>query len=234
MKIEDSLNGCYQSLYGEIVDKDVFRLKDVADIVSINDSSYVHEHGHRSNVHFKPEIIYDIGSCVGIFARFASGLWPSAKIITVEPSEDNFIYLDSEWTNYKRAIGFGQMYMLKSLINGAHDFFCCDSEAFKNNDLMYDKTNIESLMIDRLIRLHGHINSIMKIDIEGNEAVIFNHEPSLEALALIDYLVIEIHGYANMAELIPKVKEINQNAFDFIAQTHNTELSNNYFYAVKK
>src|SRR5271154_1216058 len=96
-RIEDTLNGGYGGLYGEVVTHDCYRLKKLP---------------------FIPEIIYDMGSNVGCFSLFAKSLFPNAKIIAVEPDDENYShYLRFVATKYKdvliihRAIGApGQVY----------------------------------------------------------------------------------------------------------------------------
>ena len=66
-KLEESLNGGYKGLYGEVVDRDEYHLRDLADVVSINDPKFIHDPGHPRGFNFIPDVVIDLGANVGVF-----------------------------------------------------------------------------------------------------------------------------------------------------------------------
>ena len=69
MELENTLNGGYNGLYGEVVTEDCYRLKTLG---------------------FVPDVIFDLGANIGVFTRYARDMFNNAKIISVEPNLDNF------------------------------------------------------------------------------------------------------------------------------------------------
>ena len=226
MQLETSLNGGYAGLYGEIVDYDCFRMRDVADVVSINDPTYVHKAGHSRAFSFTPKVIYDIGANVGIFSRYALSLFPEAKVISVEPDAENFKYLSDLPNSINKAIGRSKVYRIRGALNGAHECYMSESEYLHVTE-MADYSGVETVMLDGLD--FGYENSIMKIDIEGNEVEIFQHEPSIEVLKKIDYFIIEMHFYSTGGDV--------HALFDSFCEkmtTHRLEFVDNFLYGLKK
>lgn len=244
MILEESLNGGYAGLYGEIVDEDVYHIREKANIVSINDPTFIHVEGHSRAFDFTPEIIFDLGANVGIFTRYARRLFPSAKIIAVEPDPDNFRYLnlasDGNTICINKAIGKGQLWKCNGAINGAHECYLSESTGYRSKDMaearILQKSSIDSIMPDELLKMYGDANkkTIIKIDIEGNEQTIFEHPASMEALRTADYIVMELHNQALKGEDIESVKEICLQSTDSFSDTHHIKRRHIYFSAVKK
>lgn len=238
------MSGEYNSLYGEIVTYDIYNLRDVENIVSCNDPNYVHWRGH-SGIGFVPDIVLDLGANVGIFSRYARSLWPDAKIIAVEPNEVNQSVFE-EHTNdkniilLKNAIGFGQMYHCNGAINGAHEVYL--SKGLGYNQLAFDElnrlgvtttSNTNPIMLTDLKKYcHGKV--LLKLDIEGNETVIFNDKPSMDLMKTFEYICMELHYFASDGSQLDGVKAKTAEALEGLKETHNTRFGNIYFYATKK
>jgi len=246
MVLEHSLglNGEYSGLYGEVVDSDIYYLRDVKDIVSINDPNYVHVHGHARAFGFIPDTILDLGANVGIFSRYARSLFPDALIIAVEPNGWNCSVFkeftqDDRIILIEKAIGAGQMYYGKGA-NGAMEVYLSEGLGF--NELAFQrlneagtvvKSNIDSIMLTDLKKYcNGKV--ILKLDIEGNETIIFNDKPSMDLIKTFDYICIELHFFAYSGQELDTVKAKTESVLNELKETHNTRLDNIYFYATKK
>jgi FkbM family methyltransferase len=238
MKLEDSLNGNYLSLYGEVVTQDIYHMRDVEDIVSINDPTYVHEKGHKRGFDFIPNVIMDLGANVGIFSRYARELFPQALIVAVEPDPENFKYLyafeDVGFHPINKAIGNGDMYKSLDAANGAMQCYFSKGPGYNQFDLEELKySEVKSIMLTDL-KKYCHGKTVLKLDIEGNETVIFNDPGSMEMLKTIDYISLELHYFAADIDKLAVVRKITNDALDSLSATHDTCIDNIYFYARKR
>jgi FkbM family methyltransferase len=211
MELENTLNGGYGGLYGEVVTEDCYRLKTLG---------------------FNPDILFDFGANIGVFTRYAREMFPNAQIISVEPHLDNFVNLTTFTKSnnivfINMAIGDGVAYRIESDVNGAH-------EKYVNNDADGKKVSIECIMPDKLINnyLKDGQKSYLKLDIEGNENIIWTHKESMEVLNKIDFISMELHFL---------VKHWNENdventnkMMEYFSETHNCEFIAPMFYAKKR
>lgn len=238
--ITESLNGGYAGLYGEVVDSDIYHLRDVDDIVSVNDPSFVHEKGHKRGFNFVPEVVYDFGANVGIFSRYARSLFPDAVVISVEPDPENCKVFraftnDPKITLIESAIGAGGIWRANGAVNGAHECYLSEGLGYIdiNNNKSLTKTSVPSIMPCDIID-PKFTRSILKLDIEGAENVIWGHKPSFDAIKKIDYICGELHYFAQDAQSHPEVLRATERAFAELAVTHNVTIDNVNFWAVKK
>jgi len=206
--VEQTLNGGFLGLYGEVVTEDTYKLK---------------------SLKFVPDAILDLGANVGIFTRYASSLFPLAKIISVEPDSGNFIHL-TKFTHPKntvfinKAIGIGSVYHLPNAENGAHEKYVSVGVGDYRSG---QETNIETIMLDELVNRYTMPWDfvVLKCDIEGNEVVLWDHKPSLDAMRKIDYIAMETHWWE---------KERRNLVLESFRETHDCEISEYLFYATKK
>lgn len=245
MELKQSLgpNGEYDALYGEVVTYDVYHVNNVPNIVSCNDPSYVHWQGH-SGINFIPDTVLDLGANVGIFSRYARTLWPNANIIAIEPDPKNQAVFEEHTPKdiilLKTAIGSGQMYHCHGAVNGAHESYL--SKGLGYNQLAFDELNKIGITEDSGIKpimltdLKPYIKgkTVLKLDIEGNETVIFNDPDSMELLKTIDYIAIELHYFANDGEQLKGVRAKTDEALASLKDTHDTRYDHIYFYATKR
>lgn len=239
--LEESLNGGYAGLYGEVVTADVYHIRDVADIVSINDPNYVHEKGHPQGFNFIPDVVLDLGANVGIFSRYARTQFPSALIVSVEPNQSNCSVFkqftsDDRIILIEKGIGKNNLYRVPNALNGAMEVYLSEGAGFAEKELSgYGKTSIGSVMLMDLKRyIKDGDRVLLKLDIEGNETVIFSDADSMAMLKTFGYIAIELHYYAATFEKNTKVKEITDAALAELSETHNTRYDGIYFYATKK
>lgn len=207
-RLEDTLEGKYLGLYAEVVTCDCYRVKELK---------------------FTPTVVIDMGANVGCFTRFARELFPDALIVSVEPDMNNFRHLinftkaiKNEF--YRAAIGEGNILKRiddNSMINGAHASYI--PEHLTNNKYPLIKAFIETLMLDEIFKRHVNPTDkvLVKIDIEGAEFAIFEHEESVKCLERSDYFAFELHHemeYYSEQEKIEKRKVVA----DFIKRLSKT------------
>lgn len=242
MELEKSLgnDGQYNGLYGEVVTCDMYRMRDVADIVSINDPNYIHEKGHASLVNFIPDVIIDLGANVGVFSRYARTLFPKAIIISVEPDPVNCSVFrehtnDSNTILLENAIGHGDIYNVSKSGNGAMKVYLSEGLGYSKTDLKtFHPTDIKSIMLTDLKKyIKEGDKTILKLDIEGNETVLFNDPASVEMLKTFNYITIELHYYACDGGKAQAVTDKTNEVLNELSKTHNTLKDGVYFYAVK-
>lgn len=244
--MKEKLSEAYQSLYGEIVDKDIYHMMDVEDIVSINDPSFVHEPGHKRPFYFTPFCIIDLGANIGIFSRYARELFPNALIVAVEPDRNNcrmfqdMTFNDGWMILVNKAIGKGEVWHSKGAANGAGENYITEGIAYPKeqviNDNHYNPSNIQSVSLSDLIDeyIKNDEKFIVKIDIEANEQVVYGDENEMRALAKADYIAGEIHNFSLNGETNIIIRKKIIEALEFLKQTHTVEIKDLNFYATKR
>ncbi len=237
---EQELHG----LIGEVDEYDMYHMRDVADIVSINDPNYIHVKGHKRGFDFEPDVIFDLGANIGVFTRYAGKLFPNARIVAVEPDDDNAnVFLsysnDDRIKFIKGAIGTGMdVFRLHGAANGSGE--CYVSEGLGYNDAKKingeKRPDIKNYFLSDVVKDHVHDGNkyIIKMDIEGAENFVFQHEPSIRALLNADYFTMELHWFANDAEQLGEVTERTKEILKRFEKTHTCEANHIYFYATKK
>jgi FkbM family methyltransferase len=223
-KLEDTLNGGFGGLYGEVVVEDSYGLRKIKKQI---------------------DVVIDIGANVGCFTRFARELFPKAKIIAVEPDMENFIHLqrftDSPNISFlRKAIGYGRIFKVPGAPNGAHESYLSESPGLPYKYLIENNypEQIETCMLDELFNqyvLPGD-KVIVKIDCEGAENLIWTHKPSMNALKRADYIMLELH-YAVAVCDRAAVKDLCEKTIIGImelTETHNCFYKHIYFNAIKK
>ena len=177
--------------YGEIVTLDFYKLR---------------------SLDFQPTVIFDIGANLGLFTTFAHELFPYSWIVAIEPHPANFAFLYENTpkadniVRLNKALGSGQVlrypdvqgteesplvtgetyitampgYNLPKV--GEHPMFPVDTEAVMLDELYWDYV------------VPGQ-KTIVKIDCEGAENVLFAHEPSMAALRQAEFITMELHPY---------------------------------------
>lgn len=216
MKLEDSLNGGYKGLYGEVITHDCYRLR---------------------QLNFVPDTVFDLGGNVGVFARFAQSLWPLAQIISVEPDPGNIAVYEEHTkgtTLIKKAIGRGELYHNLGAVNGSGEVYISKGLGYPNGG--DERSTIATVMPSELIKeyLKPGMKSLLKMDIEGAESAIWGHKPTMAALKKIDYLAFELHYYSATHEGIKEVTEKTNRAIEELRKTHDVVHERIYLWARKK
>lgn len=241
MNLEESLNGNYLRLFGEVVTQDIYHLRDVADIVSENDPTFIHEKGHKKAFDFIPDVVIDLGANIGVFTRYAVSLWRDAYIIAVEPDQSNCNVFrehthDERVLLIQKAIGHGDVYRCVDAANGAMECYFTQGAGYDQADLnKLTPLSVGSIMLTDLRQYIKPTDKVLlKLDIEGNETVMFSDPASMDMLKRVDYICMELHYYAADGDKLPEVKRITNEALASLSETHNTYLDNIYFYATKR
>ncbi len=223
--IEETLNGGYLGLVGEVVTHDCYKIKELD---------------------FIPDVVLDLGGNVGVFARFAREMFPEALIVSVEPHPENQETF-KKFTNDKnillleKAIGTGTIWHDSGAVNGSGEVYLSAGLGYPENEMdtipgKLDRYEIPTIMPDELIKKYVKKGQkvLVKIDIEGNEHTIFTHEASMSALRKMDYVCMEVHWYALHGGLTEEVREKTLAALESFNETHDTELEGVHFWATKK
>lgn len=238
MRIEDTLNGKYASLYGEVVTADVYHMRDVADIVSINDPTHIHEKGHSKGFNFIPDVIIDLGANIGIFTRYARELFPNAVIVSVEPNKANrdvfkqFTPYDPKIILIPKGIGSGELFRVPGADNGAMECYVSEGPGFSEWDLEdYNTTTTESILLRDLKEYLPGRKSLLKMDIEGAEHHIFGDYYSMEVMKSIDYIAAEIHYHSANNDKAEEVKKVIDRGIAELSKTHHVIFDNVFLYA---
>lgn len=228
-KLEDTLNGCYAGVYGEVVTHDEYRISKVKD-----KESY--------------QWIFDFGANVGVFTRYALAQFPNAKVIAVEPNEENFHYL-TKFTERERvifvnkAIGSGQLWHNKGARNGSGESYVSSGIGY-HHDEMVDAVNlgavefseIETILPAELIKKYVRRGEkfLVKMDIEGGEHAAFFDNESMRLMREADYFCAELHLYALTGGIMyDEAAQSLGKAIGEFMKSHSCKLDNVIFTATK-
>lgn len=227
-KLEDSLNGGYGGLYGEVVTCDIYRLR---------------------QVRFQPDLVFDIGANVGVFSRFARTLFPKAKIVAVEPHPANCEVFrqytpDPNTFLLECAMGRGNIYHTLTAVNGSGENYLSPGLGYPEGLLAgavvqgkaMELSAVPSLTLQEIYRDHYQqgMKVLMKIDCEGAENILWEDPEAMGILRSVDYLCMELHDYAQTGEFLQEVKTVTAMALVSLAATHNCERQGVNFWATKR
>jgi FkbM family methyltransferase len=135
--------------------------------------------------------IIDCGANIGLASLYFLSKFPDARIIAVEPEENNFKMLQDNLSNYKNVICikkgiWGKVANLEiSNYNGGN-------AGFITKESITSERAISSISIDQIIQEYQLTEiDILKIDIEGSEEQIFLTEPKW--IKIVRMIFCEIH-----------------------------------------
>lgn len=225
MKLEESLNGGYLGLYGEVVTEDCYRLRQLT---------------------FQPEVIFDVGANVGVFARHAREVFPGALIVSLEPDPVN-CSIFREFTHDRRtvliekALGYGSIYHGLTARNGAGETYLSKGQLGypgdqMEQDLSLELSTVQSIELWELVREYG-LNGktwMLKLDCEGAENTIWKSKRSMIAFRGMDYIAAEIHFYALNGAEQWGVRRKTLEAIHSLDNTHDWTLDNVHLWATRK
>lgn len=234
-------NNEYNALYGEVVDKDVYKVRNVADIVSINDPTYVHEKGH-TGINFVPNVVIDLGANIGVFSRYARTLWPNALIVSVEPDPNNIAIFkqatqDERIILIEAAIGNGPIYYGNKGANGTMEVYLSEGPGYTKKFLetVWHKVPVENVMLTDLKKyIKKGDKVVMKMDIEGNETVLFDSPNDVALMKSFDYFAMELHTYAQDGTLVSVVRDKTDEVLESFKPTHEIIREHTFAYITKR
>lgn len=228
--LEETLNGGFSGLYGEVVTNDCYRLRDVSPA---------------------PGIIFDIGANVGTFTRHAQNVFPGVPIIAVEPNALNCAHLRkfTDMRNvhlYEAALGHGKIYHGTTARNGSGETYLSAGlgypadlmdEAVRRKDAL-EEVAIETVSLHSLFHTHDVMASdwrvLLKIDCEGAENSIWDNPKEMDCLYRADYVCMEIHNYALNGAVHPEVVHKTKYALSTLLPSHRIAQDGVHFYAIKR
>ncbi|MFN8246984.1 MAG: FkbM family methyltransferase [Ferruginibacter sp.] len=141
-------------------------------------------------LNFKPSVIVDCGSNVGYSILYFADLFPDAKIVGVEPDPRNFSVLQSNTASYPnvRLYQAGIWHTSARLdIRDSSDW----SASLEVKESL--EGSLMGLPLTQIMQENGIDEiGILKLDIEGAEKAIFEHDPH-PWLSKTRCLIIELH-----------------------------------------
>lgn len=224
MRLEDTLKGGYRGLFGEVVTCDMYHLRQVK---------------------FQPDLVIDIGANIGVFTRFARELFPAAKIVAVEPDPDN-IRVFKEFTHdantvlLECAMGKGVVYHGLNACNGSGETYLSPGLGYTKEGLDSRGDVLASTVPTRtfqdIVKAYWKpgMKTVVKIDCEGAENLLWLDIEAMSLLHQMDYLTIELHYYSLTGAEQEEVKAVTNAALKSLEETHNCELEHVYFWATKR
>lgn len=227
-RLEDSLNGGYPGLYGEVVTCDTYRIR---------------------QLDFVPDLVFDIGANVGVFTRFARELFPSCRVISLEPHPANCAVFrqftnDPQVTLIEKALGRGKLYHTLTAVNGSGENYLSaglgypahllDQQVAQRADMEF--SGVETIRLHELISAYwdGKSKTLLKIDCEGAENTLWGDPLEMGTMYRMDYVCMEVHTYALTAAELPRVRAVEQQALDSFQHTHTCTRDGVHFWARKK
>ncbi|MEI6299845.1 MAG: FkbM family methyltransferase [Betaproteobacteria bacterium] len=158
----------------------------------------VREYRCLDDVHVGAGLIIDCGGNVGYSSAYFLSRFPEAKILVVEPDEENFRVLAENLAPYGDRCGAfcNAVWSHKTGLVIAESTFGDGKEWSRQVRATRpgESPAMHALDIGGLLKASGFARiSILKIDIEGGEAAVFsaNYE---DWIGKVDNLVIELHG----------------------------------------
>lgn len=201
---------------------------------------------------FVPDLIIDIGANIGVFTQYVSGLFPEARIVCVEPDETNFatlsLYAPSNAVVLNKALGRGKVWRAKDAASGANEAYLGQYFGFPDGHQerrvaqgLTERTSLESVTIEDLFNDYWRpgTKTLVKIDCEGAENSVFDHEPSMECLRGAEFVAIEIHR-AGLGEdgspfrLTPHLMKTLRHQLKSFDSTHDCSQNHVVFTAAKR
>lgn len=232
-RLKASLDPAFKALFGEVVECDTYRVRTLP---------------------FIPDMVFDIGANVGIFTRFARELWPDAAIVAVEPHKPNCerFKLNMKEGEHRCmlmqvALGKGQIYHALGAANGSGESYLSAGLGYSKQQLdacvdahgNYERIGTRAVMLNEIVGrpgmpLHPAIKTVIKIDCEGAENVLWEDEESMEILHAANYLCLELHDYALDGKSREQVIATTNAALKQLERTHDCERQGVYFWASRR
>ncbi|PSF38061.1 hypothetical protein C7H19_06205 [Aphanothece hegewaldii CCALA 016] len=161
------------------------------------------EDAYNFLVQIQPSIIVDAGANIGLASIYFANKYPEAKIIAIEPEQNNFQMLKKNVEPYANIIPLQAALWHKNeeieIIDpgrGEWGFVIQNKDLQKySSDLQHDNhQTVIAMTVNKLINEYNleRIN-IFKIDIEGAEKEVFSN--SATWIDKVDSLIVELHEY---------------------------------------
>ena len=177
------------------------------------------------------QLIIDAGAYIGTSSIRFSQLFKNNKIIAIEPFEENYHIMLKNIEKYENIIPINSALVSS---NYTDEIFLYKSKtgAWGNNILKntFDDRNLDVINKVNKIDLKSLLNqykkkiSILKLDVEGSEKMIFENDKDL--LKDIDIIIVELHRKIH--------QDIDKIFFSFAKDRYNFSFDSEKIVSVKK
>lgn len=139
-----------------------------------------------------PATIVDCGANIGLATRYLKQAFPNARVVAIEPDEENFSLLSRNMEKLKGCEAVqAAVWPVDGWVELERDGL--RHSAFRTKAMTEGKGSIEALSIPGIMRRFGLDRiGLLKIDIEGAEMELFS-APDLSWLDRVDRIAIELH-----------------------------------------
>lgn len=140
---------------------------------------------------FKPGFIVDAGANIGLTTVVFANRFPDAKIISIEPDDDNFRLLQRNTSRYRLVTP------IRAAIWKSEEMVSIEDHGFGERGFMISQANgddvLQATTVDTLMKkFNVALIDILKMDIEGSEREVFSGNFH-QWLPNIRCLIIELH-----------------------------------------
>ena len=142
----------------------------------------------------KIESIFDCGAYIGLTSIYFSMLYPTSKIIAIEPNKENFELLKLNTKNYSNIEIINSAIWNSKVLYELDDSMATGEWGYMvKKKTSESKKGLETITMDEIIeKYHIKTIDILKLDIEGSEKDLF--EKNYKSwLYLVRNLIIELH-----------------------------------------
>ncbi len=176
---------------------------------------------YRIDFPFIPKTILDGGANIGLSSAYFAHRYPSASIVAIEPSANNFEILQINIEAFPQVKGLNKGIWNKEV------YLHIVNKGENDNAFMVEETTADSkealaaISIESIMRNEGWDTiDILKLDIEGSEKEVFeqNYEYWLPRTRAI---IIELHDHMRPGASKALFKAISQYDFSFTMQHEN-------------
>jgi FkbM family methyltransferase len=142
---------------------------------------------------FRPKSIIDAGANIGISSVYFATTYPKARVLAIEPDADNFALCQANTAPYPnvqcvRAALWSHACMLNLANPGVASW------ALQFKETADKKGNVQAITVNDAIDRNGLPEvDLLKIDVEGAEKEILNHEDGWFSRARV--IILELHEY---------------------------------------
>lgn len=172
----------------------------------IRDSAASDEY-HLRDLSFTPDVVYDIGANVGGVTLFASSLFPEAKIIAVEPEDENYQMLVENTKHLPNVIP------IKAALTAEKKVYRCPTSPGIGNWIFNSESSptfvsdwvecgVQSVTLDQLYEQYGGEQCLLKVDCESGELMLVTHKPSKKTTFKMAYLAGEFHLWGRTHDIL--------------------------------
>lgn len=154
---------------------------------------------HRSGE--RPPLIVDAGANVGSASRYFLQRFPSATVVAIEPDPGNFALLEAKCAAHPRAVLINRALWPESTRLALDHSLAAECAVRTHLPAIPSSPSIspsrsqatcDTLTMQELIASHGPVD-LLKLDIEGAEAQLFEPGRDLSWLDQVASIVIELH-----------------------------------------